>query len=96
MAEKNIEGLIRTMLDGLKDASMQYEWAQSAHRAGDKEIAALHHGEAMERLNGVKKWYEKARALMGDKPLDPIGEVLKNYFVNWYHDLLGKVTAMKV
>ena len=42
MAEKNIEGLIRTMLDGLKDASMQYEWAQSAHRAGDKEIAALH------------------------------------------------------
>ncbi len=33
---------------------------------------------------------------MGDKQLDPIGEVLKNYFVNWYHDLLGKVTAMKI
>ena len=95
MAEKNIEGLIRTMLDGLKDASMQYEWAMNAHRAGDKELTALHHSEAMKRLNGVKEWYEKSKSMMGDKTLDPIGEVLKCYFVDWYHDLNAKVAAMK-
>jgi hypothetical protein len=36
MNEMHIKGLVRTMLDGLKDASMQYEWAMNAHRAGDK------------------------------------------------------------
>lgn len=46
MNEMNIKGLVRTMLDGLKDASMQYEWAMNAHRSGDKELAALHHAEA--------------------------------------------------
>ena len=34
----------------------------------------------------VKKTY-----MTGDRT-----QSLKNYFVNWYHDLLGKVTAMKV
>jgi secreted Zn-dependent insulinase-like peptidase len=96
MNEMHIKGLVRTMLDGLKDASMQYEWAQSAHRSGDKKLASLHHGEAMKRLNGVKEWYEKSKSMMVDKQLDPIGDVLKSYFVDWYHDLLTKVTAMKV
>lgn len=96
MNEMNIKGMIRTMLDGLKDASMQYEWAQSAHRAGDKELAALHHAEAGKRLSGVKEWYEKGKSIMGDKQLDPVGEMLKCYFVDWYHDLLGKVAAMKL
>lgn len=96
MNEMNIKGMIRTMLDGLKDASMQYEWAQSAHRAGDKELAALHHAEAGKRLSGVKEWYEKGKSIMGDKQLDPVGEVLKCYFVDWYHDLNAKVTAMKL
>jgi hypothetical protein len=50
----------------------------------------------MKRLNGVKEWYEKAKSIMGDKMLDPVGEVLKCYFVDWYHDLLSKVTAMKM
>lgn len=96
MVEMNARGLVRTITDGLKDASMQYEWAQSAHRAGDKELAALHHTEAMKRLNGVKEWYDKAKTMMGDKPMDSIAEELKCYFVDWYHDLLGKVTAMKM
>ena len=96
MNEMHMKGLVRTMLDGLKDASMQYEWAMNAHRAGDKELASLHHNEAMKRLNGVKEWYEKAKGMMGDKMLDPIGEILKCYFVDWYHDLLGKVMAVKM
>lgn len=96
MNDMIMKGMIRTMLDGLKDASMQYEWAMNAHRAGDKELAALHHGEAMKRLNGVKEWYGKAEAMMGAKALDPIGECLKNYFIDWYHDLNAKVTAMKL
>lgn len=96
MNEMNVKGLVRTMLDGLKDASMQYEWAMNAHRSGDKELAALHHAEATKRLAGVKEWYGKAQTMMGDKPLDPVGEVLKCYFVDWYHDLNGKVAAMKM
>lgn len=96
MNTMNIEGLIRTMIDGLKDASMQYEWACNAHRSGDKEIAAMHHGEAMKRLNNVKDWYDKTKAIIGEKPMEPASEVMKAYFVNWYRDLLGKVTAMKM
>ena len=96
MVEMNMRGLVRTITDGLKDASMQYEWAMTAHKAGNKELAALHHNEAMKRLNGVKEWYEKAKGMMGDKPMDPVAEELKCYFVDWYHDLLGKVTAMKM
>lgn len=96
MHDMHIKGLVRTMLDGLKDASMQYEWAVNAHRGGDKELAELHHSEAMKRLNGVKEWYGKVESMMGAKTLDPIGEVLKCYFVDWYHDLNSKVTAMKI
>lgn len=96
MAEMNMRGLVRTITDGLKDASMQYEWATTAHKSGNKELAALHHTEAMKRLNGVKEWYDKAKPMMGDKPLDPIAEELKCYFVDWYHDLNGKVTSMKM
>lgn len=96
MNEMHVEGLVRTMLDGLKDASMQYEWTQSAHRAGDKQLATLHHNEAIKRLNGVKEWYEKAKGMMGDKPIDPVGDVLKCYFVDWYYDLLSKVTDIKM
>ena len=96
MNTMSIEGLIRTIIDGLKDSSMQYEWACNAHRAGDKEIASMHLAEAMKRLNNVKEWYDKAKNLIGDKSMDHVGEVMKNYFVNWYRDLLGKVTAMKV
>ena len=96
MVEMNMRGLVRTMTDGLKDASMQYEWAMTAHKAGNKELAALHHNEAMKRLNGVKEWYDKAKNLIGDKSMDHVGEVMKNYFVNWYRDLLGKVSSMKI
>ena len=96
MNDMHMKGLVRTMLDGLKDASMQYEWAMTAHKAGNKELASLHHNEATKRLNGVKEWYDKAKPMMGDKPMEPITEELKCYFVDWYHDLLGKVTAMKM
>lgn len=95
MVDMNMRGLVRTMTDGLKDASMQYEWAMAAHKAGNKELASLHHNEAMKRLNGVKEWYDKAKSMMGDKPMDPVAEELKCYFADWYHDLLAKVTAMK-
>ena len=96
MNTMSIEGLIRTIIDGLKDSSMQYEWACNAQRAGDKEIASMHHAEAMKRLNNVKEWYDKAKNFVGDKPMDHVGEVMKNYFVNWYRDLLGKVSSMKI
>lgn len=96
MNEMNIKGMVRTMLDGLKDASMQYEWAINAHKAGDKELAALHHAEAGKRLAGVKEWYGKAETMIGSKNMDPIGEMLKSYFVDWYHDLNAKVTSMKM
>ena len=29
MVEMNMRGLVRTITDGLKDASMQYEWAMT-------------------------------------------------------------------
>ena len=65
MEKEVIKGLAKTIIDGIKDAQMQLDYAEEAREHGECEIAHRHLNEAHERLNGVKEWYEFAEAKMG-------------------------------
>lgn len=57
---KIVEGMVRTVSDGLKDAWMQLEWAEEAREAGEPEAAMLHLDEAKQRLSRLGEWHKKA------------------------------------
>ncbi len=87
-----------TMLDDIRDADKQYQFAMTAMQAGDKELADMHRSEAMERLSAVKKWRDKAENGVGTagKFLEQGGDTMKHYFDEWYTDLNAKVTQFKM
>lgn len=79
--------IVRTILDGLKDAEMQLGYAEEAQEAGDEELAHLHMAEAKARLDGVKAWYDKSDAVSHEDAY----EAMKDHFMEWYHSMSGRV-----
>lgn len=99
MTEVLVKGVVKTIIDGIKDAQMQYEYAELAHKHGDKVFASLHINEAHKRLIGVCEWYKKAKevySMDGDEDEDDIiTDVLIDNYKDWYYNLKQKVESMK-
>lgn len=89
MKNEMLCGAAKTMTDGLKDAQMQYEYAEHAKEHGDMEMAAKHISEAHKRLSGVAEWF----ALLdeSDDAKTPLCRVLLDHYKHWHHDLVEKV-----
>lgn len=88
---EGIKGIVKTITDGLKDANMQYDWAEEAKKDGKTELAHLHITEAKKRLDGAKEWYDKAKAMFPLSEPTELEEMLMCHYKNWYRELLDKV-----
>lgn len=99
MTEGLIKGAVKTILDGIKDAQMQYEYAEIAMKHGDKAWAALHINESHKRLMGVCEWYKKVKEAFGehgdDDEDDMLTDVLVDEYKDWYFNLKQRVESMK-
>ena len=89
-----LDGIARTVLDGIRDAEMQYGYAEKARESGKADIAIRHNEEAKRRLQGVKEWYDIGMKLVGDK-LDPLAAMLMEHNRKNYRSLIDKVATFK-
>lgn len=89
MKQELICGVAKTVTDGLRDAQMQYEWAERAAGMDDHDLSAKHLSEAKRRLSGVSDWmtildrYEEAKM--------PLTKALLEHYKGWHDELLRKV-----
>lgn len=99
MTETLIKGVVKTIIDGIKDAQMQYEYAEIAMKHDDKAFASLHINEAHKRLMGVCEWYKKAKEAFDmngdDDEDDMLTDVLVDEYKDWYFNLKQRVESMK-
>lgn len=88
-----MRSVAKTIMDGLKDAEMQYRWAEEAHGMGEPELAKMHLGESMKRLTGVKDWcgYAEAKSDHSDMVRDMV-----EYWREWHDKILEKASALKI
>lgn len=90
MKHEVMRGLMRTVMDGLKDTQMQYEYAQAAMRHGEPTLARAHIEEAHKRLTGVQEWWKHADAMAGD---DAVYGMAMEYYREWCHKLKAEIEA---
>lgn len=98
MTEVLVKGVVKTIIDGVKDAQMQYEYAEIAMKHDDHTFAALHINEAHKRLTGVCEWYKKAEEMLprkDDDEDDMVTDVLIHEYKDWYHNLKHRVESFK-
>jgi hypothetical protein len=93
MTHELIKGIVKTITDGLKDANMQYDYAEEAKEHGEHELAMLHINEAKKRLDGVKEWYDKGKAMMPEGKHSDLEEILICHYKHWYRELKEKVES---
>lgn len=83
-----MRGVAKTIIDGLKDAQMQCDYAKRAKEEGNEALSMLHKQEAEMRLKGVREWYEKAKQMgLIPEEMHPAEEVLIEHHKGWYHSL---------
>lgn len=87
LKNEEIKGIVKTITDGLKDADMHIEWAEEAKEEGNHDLATLHINEAKKRLDGVKEWYDKAKAMHSIENHTPLEEMLICHYKRWYHEM---------
>ena len=85
-----IRGMVKTIVDGIKDSDCQLKYARAAKDAGHQDLAALHIEEAKRRLSGAKEWYDRAKGVAGDNN-EAVAEVLMDYYKDWYREVMDKV-----
>lgn len=90
--KSTVYGIAKTILDGLKDADAQIEYAKTA--AGKPDVVNRHIEEAKRRLTGVKEWCDIMRKEMGDKP-DPIAEVYLDLMLQWHRNAVERIVNAK-
>lgn len=90
-----MKDIVKTIVDGLKDANMQVDYYKEAHEHGKNELADMHLAEACKRLDGVKEWYNKTRHHIPDMEQTAFAGVLKDYYIEWYRDLRRKIDVIK-
>jgi hypothetical protein len=93
MTPELIKGIVKTITDGLKDAQMQYDYAEEAMHEGEYDVATLHISEAKKRLDGAKEWYEKAKSMLPSEKHTALEEILICHYKHWYHDIRNDVEA---
>jgi uncharacterized protein with ACT and thioredoxin-like domain len=91
MTHEELKGIVKTITDGIKDANMQIEYAETARASGNHDLAMLHASEAKKRLEGVKEWYEKAKTMHHEEKHSPLEEIFICHYKHWYHDIHEKV-----
>lgn len=97
MHDHVVKGIVKTIVDGIKDAQMQYDYACEAHKAGAAAIAKAHIEEASKRLDGVQLWYKRAEESEDMRKDDsPIAEALMSHYKEWYHNLRTRVGDFKM
>lgn len=96
MMHKDIaKNIAKTILDGLKDAQMQCEYAEKAMEEGDRELAMLHKQEADVRLKGVQAWYQHAKKMgLITEDMHPAESVLIDHHKGWYKAMREKIDSM--
>lgn len=92
MSEEMIRGVVNTIIDGIKDAQMQYDYACVAKKADDRDLAKLHIVEAERRLAGVNEWHKAALEMLGDSHRgDALFDAMYAHYADWVHTLRGKI-----
>lgn len=96
MERKVINGVVRTITDGIRDAGMQYDYACEARRASDTALAEMHIAEMQKRLAGVAEWYKKTRdEIRNDRDDNMLADVLIDDYVERYRELMRKCEAFR-
>ena len=85
-----IRGMVKTIVDGIKDSDCQLKYARAAKDAGHQDLAALHIEEAKRRLSGAKEWYDRAKG-MADVHSEAVTEVLMEHYKDWSREVMDKV-----
>ncbi len=92
-----IRGVAKTIIDGIKDAQMQYDYAEEAREAGETELAKLHINEAQKRMSGVKEWYDYATAKMGKHHEgDSAYMALEDHYRDWARNIKERIATFKM
>lgn len=94
MDKEILQSIARTAMDGVKDAQMQYEYAEKAAEHGNHEAAMFHIEEAKRRLEGAKTWYDRGMKMHGDH-VDPLADMMMDHYRAWYRDLHERITNLK-
>ena len=89
-----IRGMIKTVIDGIKDSDYQLKYAHTAKDSGHHDIAALHIEEAKRRLSGAKEWYDRAKGA-ADGHDGAVTDVLMGYYKDWYREVMDKVARFE-
>ena len=94
MKHEMICGAAKTVADGLRDAQMQYEYADHAREHGDTEMAAKHISEAHRRLVGVSEWLSVLDE--SEEAHQPLAKTLLGQYRHWHDDLMEKVACKRL
>lgn len=93
MKNEILKNVAKTVVDGLKDTQMQYEYAEEAKEHGDMAMAKAHISEAHKRLEGVHEWWKHADEMGGN---DPMYVMLMEYYKDWCRKLKHEIEEFKV
>lgn len=97
MHDDIVRNMTKTIVDGIKDAQMQYEYACDARKAGEPATAKLHIDEAAKRLDGVMAWWHKAQEMGAVKEKEStVADALMWHYKDWYRTLKAKIAEFKV
>lgn len=97
MSHEQARGIVNTIIDGIKDAQMQYEYACEAKAAGNAELAKIHLAEANKRIGGVSEWHKLAEGMIERRDEhDPVYTAMYDYYADWARTLRGKIAEMKL
>lgn len=89
-----IRGMVKTVIDGIKDSDYQLKYAHTAKDSGHHDIAALHIEEAKRRLSGAKEWYDRAKGA-ADGHNEAVTDALMGYYKDWYREVMDKVARFE-
>ena len=92
-----MNGVCRTVLDNLKDADMQMDWAEDAKEAGNHELAMYHVEEAKHRLQAAKEWYDRGMKMHnpGGGKMDSLTQALIDREKEHYRAILDHAATFK-
>lgn len=93
MKNEILKNVLRTVVDGLKDTQMQYEYATAAKAHGEQAIAKAHITEAQKRMSGVQEWWTHADAMGGGEPMYGM---LMEYYKEWCQKLKRDIEDFKM
>lgn len=97
MEKEMIRGIAKTIIDGIKDAQMQLDYACEAKEEGEHEIAHMHIEEAKKRMNGVKEWYDYATAKLGKHHEgDYAYAAMEEHYRDWAHKIKQRIADFKM